>query len=351
MVFFVLSGYLVGGSVLRSLVADRWSWKHYLFNRLTRIYIVLIPSLLLGLCWDQIGIRLPGAAFFYGGHDTALFLTNSVYVRMTAKAFVGNILFLQVVSSRHLGIHPFNSFGSNTPLWSLCNEFWYYVMFPVLALTIKPVQTMVNRLLHVVLLLAILCIVGSDLALYMIPWLMGVLVNFAPRSSLGKHSTVRAIRGIALSIFILGMVSPRFILMHSARISIWNDMAVGLESTLLIWALVQAQPASSPPITQGFVSSQIAKSSYTLYLVHLPLLVFLKVVFHVVPGQPSPLALLIFLTVCLSVFGYSQIVYISFERHTDSIRQKLRLILFTARERSTIFRVLQAIPGHGFRPR
>lgn len=47
-IFFVLSGYLVGGSVLRAHATDRWSWSGYLFNRLTRLYIVLFPALIFG---------------------------------------------------------------------------------------------------------------------------------------------------------------------------------------------------------------------------------------------------------------------------------------------------------------
>src|SRR5579871_6819595 len=47
-VFFVMSGYLVGGSVIRSVTEGRWSWSSYLLARLTRLYVVLLPALLLG---------------------------------------------------------------------------------------------------------------------------------------------------------------------------------------------------------------------------------------------------------------------------------------------------------------
>ena len=59
-VFFVLSGYLVGGSVLRSFALDRWSWRSYLLNRMTRLYTVLIPALVLGGLLDMAGIHLFG---------------------------------------------------------------------------------------------------------------------------------------------------------------------------------------------------------------------------------------------------------------------------------------------------
>ena len=48
-VFFVLSGFLVGGSVIEKFEKGTWSWKKYLTQRLARLWIVLIPSLLFTL--------------------------------------------------------------------------------------------------------------------------------------------------------------------------------------------------------------------------------------------------------------------------------------------------------------
>ena len=59
-VFFVLSGYLVGGSVLRQMATDRWSLGGYALKRLTRLYAVLIPALILGGLFDLLGLRLFG---------------------------------------------------------------------------------------------------------------------------------------------------------------------------------------------------------------------------------------------------------------------------------------------------
>ena len=43
-VFFLLSGYFVGGSVLRQVEAGTWSWQRYLTERMSRLWIVLIPA-------------------------------------------------------------------------------------------------------------------------------------------------------------------------------------------------------------------------------------------------------------------------------------------------------------------
>ena len=56
-IFFVLSGYLISGSVFRTLDRNNWSWQTYLVHRLLRLWIVLIPGLLLCALWDAIGIH------------------------------------------------------------------------------------------------------------------------------------------------------------------------------------------------------------------------------------------------------------------------------------------------------
>src|SRR5262245_21311046 len=58
MVFFVLSGYLVGGSVLKSIASGSWSGRAYLIKRLVRLWVVLIPAVIIGLCLDNIGYFL-----------------------------------------------------------------------------------------------------------------------------------------------------------------------------------------------------------------------------------------------------------------------------------------------------
>ena len=53
-IFFVLSGYLISGSIYRMISACRWSWRKYLTHRLVQLWIVPFPALLLGLAPDRI---------------------------------------------------------------------------------------------------------------------------------------------------------------------------------------------------------------------------------------------------------------------------------------------------------
>ena len=123
MVFFVLSGYWIAKTVARRSEGTGFSWSDYGIDRLSRLWIVLIPALLLGCILDSIG-RYGIAAPIYLGTQGTNTLTYDVATHLTFGNLVGSFAFLQT-----LLVDPF---GSNGPLWSLANEFWYYVWFPLL---------------------------------------------------------------------------------------------------------------------------------------------------------------------------------------------------------------------------
>ena len=56
MVFFVMSGFFISSSILRSFGRQTWSWRDYAIDRGVRLYLVLIPGLFLGLVWDWLGM-------------------------------------------------------------------------------------------------------------------------------------------------------------------------------------------------------------------------------------------------------------------------------------------------------
>ncbi len=131
MVFFVLSGYFVGGAVLRS--GDKFSWGSYLTSRLTRLWVVLIPCLLItwivGLIVEHYASGvLSGANYdvWHSGPKMGEYSTDF-------STFLANIFFMQTIVSP--------VFGLNGPLWSLANEFWYYMLFPLLAIAIGVIES------------------------------------------------------------------------------------------------------------------------------------------------------------------------------------------------------------------
>jgi peptidoglycan/LPS O-acetylase OafA/YrhL len=128
MVFFVISGYWIARSVTSSVAGDRWSWPDYTINRLSRLYIVLVPALALGLLLDASGRFLLDVAPYraLGFQESGYFDVGS---NISPAILLGNLAFLQ-----EMVVPPL---GSNSPLWTLSREFWYYIWFPALYLAVR----------------------------------------------------------------------------------------------------------------------------------------------------------------------------------------------------------------------
>jgi peptidoglycan/LPS O-acetylase OafA/YrhL len=179
-VFFVMSGFLVGGSVLRAKETGRWSWRIYLLTRLTRLYIVLMPALLLGGVLDWAGMHVHGSEGIYRGQSGMHALSSDVHLSLTAESFAANTAFLQTISLPGMKGKALTTFGSNGPLWSLSNEFWYYLAFPVLLNLIGGRRSLFARSACAVALLLWGWFVGSGIALLGVTWLLGVSLSLLP---------------------------------------------------------------------------------------------------------------------------------------------------------------------------
>jgi peptidoglycan/LPS O-acetylase OafA/YrhL len=124
MLFFVLSGCVIAHVIYGLHERGRWSWRGYLSARLTRLWIVLIPALLLTAFWDRIGMWIAaGKQSIYVGDGFGNILNQSVAALSDPAVFLGNVFFLQRI------LVP--TFGSNGPVWSISYEFVYYFFFGV----------------------------------------------------------------------------------------------------------------------------------------------------------------------------------------------------------------------------
>jgi peptidoglycan/LPS O-acetylase OafA/YrhL len=316
-VFFVMSGYLVGGSVLRSVHTGKWSWRSYLLARMTRLYVVLVPALFLGGAIDWIGMHMAGAEAIYSGLSGMHALTLNVHSTLTWPNLFGNFLFLQTAAFPAAIGHGISTFGTNGPLWSLCNEFWYYIAFPVAVVLFARHKRPWMRFICLLSLIAWSWFVGREIALLGIPWLMGVLVGYLPELRV-RGRAMRAI-AVAASLLLLGAG----LIFDKLLGSVAGDIGLGAVVALLVWVTLHC--AKSPlPSAYVRVARRAARSSYTLYLVHLPLLVFLKATLHLPRALPGWHALLVSIGVMAVLLLYAQVVYQIFERNTDLLRKWLK---------------------------
>lgn len=330
-VFFVMSGYLVGSSVLRAVDMGTWSWRAYLLARLTRLYIVLLPALLLGGVLDWTGMNIAGADVVYNGHSGMHTLAFDMRSSLTLPTFVANSLFLQTIVLPGAGGHPVPTFGSNGPLWSLCNEFWYYLAFPLLVLLLAKPPSLhttkegshrrgVSWWLRVICGLGLLCwvwFVGAEIALLGISWLMGVLIGYLPPFPAGRSWTRGLVVMLALTLLGGGLVLNKT---WPTRVS---ELIVGGVVTFLIWVTLYCATA---PLPESYVrlAQRSAHSSYTLYLVHVPLLIFFKASLHLPRAVPGWHMFLVSIGLLIAVLLYAQLVYELFEKRTTTVRNWIK---------------------------
>ena len=146
-VFFVLSGYVIAFVTYTKENTPREYWA----SRLSRIYSLAIPSLLLALLLDNIGETL--SPEFYQDKTTHDFW----YIRI-----ISSLLFLNEIWG--ISIMAF----SNVPYWSICYEMWYYVLFSVWFFMRGKART--------TLIIMICLLLGPKILLLLPVWCLGVVL-------------------------------------------------------------------------------------------------------------------------------------------------------------------------------
>lgn len=304
-IFFVLSGYLISGSVFRSFEREQWSWTSYLTHRIVRLWVVLIPGLLLCALWDNLGLHLHLAPALYGG-AVRNHLIGDVHQTLLTHIFFGNLFFLQSL------LVPI--FGSDGPLWSLANEFWYYLLFPLGLAVFRRQFALPERIVSAVLFLVIAWFVRHGILQLFPVWLFGTVLALLPPPRLGMRGRIVA----------AVLYSPlAFILAKAHTIpGLLSDYLFGVATFVFLWVILSATNRANPDTLFARASRSLARSSYTLYVVHVPFVLFLTALFL---GEhrwtPDAQHLLKGLAILAVAILYAYLVASLTEFHTDSIRR------------------------------
>lgn len=309
-VFFLISGWLVGGSLLNKIGQPR-ALRSYAIDRVTRLWTVLVPTLLLVI---GIGLATGAAAPTPAGFDAP--------GDFSAGAFVGNLLGLQTIVVER--------FGGNYPLWSLANETWYYIQFPLLLLVFTG-RGLFQQAAGAAMLALTLAFLPYVMSLYFGIWLLGALFS---RIRIDCPAGVRMLlvavaAGLSVYYRITGanddIIPESFV----------QDLVCSLPVVLLLATL--HRPARNSPILQrvGTAGKHLSEFSFTLYVLHAPVIELLQHVgrtwFRREKLDPSSAAdFVIYFAILGILLGASYLSYLLFERNTYRVRRAVKRLLLPA---------------------
>jgi peptidoglycan/LPS O-acetylase OafA/YrhL len=335
MIFFVLSGYLVGGALLAEVRrTNTIDITRYLVHRLVRLWIVLLPALVVTGVLDLIGLAAhpPDPSLIYGPR---------IWDDLGAGTFICNAVFLQTV-------HCWE-YGYNNAFWSLPNEFWYYVAWPFIAFVLVGGPKPQIRLAAAVSAIALLASLnlhqfdGRPIASYMLVWVLGVGVAVAKKPLFSMPLWLSA------AIFLAATVGFRLLVRHAQHLADPNvflvdrlflvDLGVSLTFANMLVAMKAAGGLRAPPGAR--LHKRLAGFSYSLYAVHEPIVNCVNALAMLLLGvstRTAPQDLgswSIILAAMALAIGGSYLFSLGTEAHTDRARRWIMEMLKPSAARST----------------
>lgn len=271
-IFFVLSGYLIAGLLLRDGMLTPGNIAKFILRRVARIY----PMYAFQIC-----------AVVFG-----LWLFNSPQLNDAISMLPGLFTF-----TSDYGTWIGYSFGV---LWTLSVEFWFYVTFPFFLLVATRIG--LTRVLLLGIAGSIAAKIGHTESLtltYYDHFLIGALVaSLAKREDLPELFKSNASRNTAIVIIVICASIP----VTSRNLS-WHiqSLTTALATAALICHWMLRPPVLSMPFVQG-----IGVISYSAYLLHAVVLDFI-----IKKSGAHPEHIPTFLAV---TFGLSAITYFCIEK-------------------------------------
>lgn len=268
-VFFVISGYVITLSVMSMLENDQFSILEFYNRRIKRIF----PALAFMLLLTWIG------AYFILLPDAFVDYSKSL---ASASAFASNIYFWK-------SINYFNAASDMKPLlhtWSLSVEEQYYIFMPVFLLIMYRFFN--SRFLPVLAILITLSFILSCLSLtkaptanfYLLPtraWelLLGAFVAFIPQKQFIKPVFLRVLSLIGAVLIVVPIVFYN----HNLAFPAYGALAPCVGAALIIWVGSQHNLGVKGGVSRILAIKPlvfVGLISFSLYLIHWPLIVFFK---------------------------------------------------------------------------
>ncbi|MFC4931126.1 acyltransferase family protein [Massilia sp. GCM10023247] len=311
MVFFLISGWLVGGSLLNKLGQPR-ALRSYAIDRATRLWTVLVPTLLmmLGIGLVTGAVVAEPAGFGAGAGE------------FSAGTFVGNVLGLQTILV--------DKFGGNYPLWSLANETWYYIQFPLLVLIFTG-RGILQQGACAILLGLTVAFLPYVMTLYFAIWLLGAVFSRIRVETTFASRMVLLALAVAVSVYYRVNGNNDDILVESFG----QDLACSLPVIILLASMHAPTDRKSAFLRRlGTFGKWLSEFSFTLYVLHVPVIYLMQHIGRTQfgrdkldPASATDFALYFGMLAILMITAY--LSYLVFERNTYRVRRFAKKVLMT----------------------
>jgi peptidoglycan/LPS O-acetylase OafA/YrhL len=315
-IFFVISGFLVGGVTLDRWLARGPDLRAYACARTSRIYTTLVPALVIGVGLDFAGLHWFDATRIYTtlpappiASIAAPFVTG-----MNVTAFFGNLFMLQDVLTPTL--------GSNGPLWSLSYEWWYYCLFAFALAALMSERAW--RIGWAAAALALVVALPLSLTLWGLVWMLGIVAWRWVGSKAWRPSPAFGVALFAATLLASRLTHGIAAIDTSVAGSFARDFILGIAYMV---ALASTSRLARPLPLAG-LHRRLADFSYSTYLFHFPALLLLCAfacqTFGLHFSQPPDARGLAFFGAAVAlVYAYCFAASLLTERHTARVRRWL----------------------------
>ena len=298
-IFFVLSGFLVGGRGFERMRTKSLKVKSYMIDRFSRIYPPLIMSV-----------------FFY--YITCFFIPTQNWEWSTA---IGNILNLQGIACKSLV----------SPYWSLSYEWWFYLCLAMLAIAYQS-QNSKKRLLGLIgFCLTVSVFLVNKMSLhYFVIWLIGALSYLIRPQEKSKVAFYGSLLGIIVGIVLYQLSKDTRSI--NLPLNINNPKLVELFLCLMVCVFLQQIILRKPKTkTAIFIENKLGymgNFSYSLYLSHR---IWMMWIFYFIypekVGQMTLMDFIKYISLLLICLIGCWLMYLGSERYTPQIKKYLKRLL------------------------
>jgi peptidoglycan/LPS O-acetylase OafA/YrhL len=297
-IFFLMSGFLISYSVFTRQDDPSYGFREYFIDRFARIYTAFLPALFFVTVVDFFSIKkleaLPEGVLTMSDRIENLTQNYNFATWLGNLTMVHDFPLFQVL--RKIGIDSslfIDEFGSASPFWTICIEWWIYMAFGIIVLTLFKAKQPVTLTRLVVFLFVMVTpgyyFVGGPIDHLSFLWAFGMGAAWAflyfpgwlrsKNINLTKQDVRKICAGV-ITVSILCMVA-RFVSLKADRIfkpdePIFGELQFSVFLTIAIFSIVflLGTYEKAPKKIHAFFKFT-AGYSYSLYLIHMTIMCYL----------------------------------------------------------------------------